>query len=147
LKVGLIALALALVFGVALIVLTVKKAYAEDHYVAYSSTRQSTYYKTITFGCGEPDCDFCRGANQSLQKYSKDQKGINTTIQYDTTYSRHKVTSEERRALLGFAYYRTLFTFWIACIVLTSLSGVTAAVAIPLYFKRRKIRRSDREDY
>lgn len=126
LKIGLIALALALVFGVAIVVLSIKKEYAEDHYSrSYKENEQygespilgRVYLGTLTgYGCGEKDCKYCDG------------------IYYASRYS-------------SFIYYRTIRGFLVASIVLTAVCGVTSCVTIPLHFKHAKTRRSDREDY
>lgn len=129
LKVGLIALALALVFGVALIVLTVNREYAKLHYNQYI-TEVSFGYR---IGCGKVDCKYCNGQTAkhggSFYSTERDRYGYAKSVYYD------------------FLFFRTVTGFWVACIVLTSISGVTASVAIPLHFKRAKTRRSDREDY
>ena len=128
LKVGLIALALALVFGVALIVLSVKKEYAENHYE--QTVKMEKYAGVLaienTLGCGKMDCKYCNGQTVGF---------VHREIEGNTYY------------YTQFVYYKAVFGLWVACIVLTSISGVTASVAIPLHFKRAKMRRSDREDY
>lgn len=148
LKVCLIALALALVFGVALIVLTVKKGAAEHHYDHYQKTENYESIRTtyLYYGCGEKDCKYCNGERHYI-RYNSSNKDIDLTIHYGRSIYKSSITSEERELFREFYYYRTIFVFWIASIVLTAVCGVTASVAIPLHFTREKTRRSDREDY
>lgn len=124
LKIGLIALALALVFGVALIVLTVNREYAKLHYRQNHTVTMNTWH---TYGCGDASCKYCSGQTSTYRK----------SFGYENA----------EKSFSQFLYYRIVTGFWVASIVLTSISGATAAVMIPLHYKRRKTRRSDREDY
>ena len=148
LKIGLIALALALVFGVVLVVLSVKKGAAEHHYDHNQETKkfEYTYTTYLYYGCGDKDCKYCNGERHYI-RYNSSDDDIGLTIQYGRRIQKSTITKEERELFREFYYYHTIFVFWIASIVLTAVCGVTAGVTIPLHFKREKARRSDRENY
>ena len=120
LKVGIIALVLALAFGVALIVLTVKREYAKQHYEAY--------HRDALFGCGRDSCKYCAGQTVKGSKFVS-------------------ANSSNEGYYREFLYYNLITIFRNVSIGMTSACALTAAVTIPLHFKRAKTRRTDREDY
>lgn len=121
LKIGLVALALALVFGVALIVLSVNREYAKLHY------RQTHRFDRVDYyGCGKNDCKYCSG---------------------QVVGGSYLINRKSESLFYDFLYFKTLTAFWIASIVLTAVCGVTSCVTIPLHFTREKTRRTDKEDY
>lgn len=122
LKIGLIALALALVFGVALIVLAVNREYAKLHY----SQHVTEYSFGYEVGCGKGDCKYCNG-----------QKATYSGMLYSTSTDKYGKVAP---CYHQFLYFRLVTGFWIACIVLTAVSGATAAVTIPLHFARKRQR-------
>ena len=128
LKIGLIALVLALVFGVALIVLTVNREYAKLHY--NQCFRKGSYGYSV--GCNNEDCKYCNGQTAHgsvIFTTSRDRYGYAKPVYYE------------------FLFFRIVTGFWVASIVLTAMCGVTAGVMIPLHYKRRKMRRTNKEDY
>lgn len=62
-----VSLCLALVFGVALIVLSIKKAYAVEHYENnYHEGLHGLFGAYDYYGCGKADCKYCNGRNEQF---------------------------------------------------------------------------------
>lgn len=114
-----VSLCLALVFGVVLIVLSVKREYAKLHY------RNSMREVNIkwAFGCGEKDCHYCTGQTVTHSKRLT-----------------HKFYSNDRYVQIyyEFIYFRTIHAFWLASFILTGISLLTATVAGVFVIRKRK---------
>lgn len=133
-----VSLCFILVFGIVLIVLTIKKGAAEHHYDQNRETKEYEYSNKVYayYGCGEKDCEFCNGEKHSMS-YKK-STSLDLTDYYGTHINKATITKDERELFKEFYYYRVLFSFWVSSIVLTGVNCATAVASSVILIKKQK---------